>query len=179
MIEAPIQAPRPTRGSKAMSVVLALAAFVAVGGLTFALGRLTAPAAAATNGGTGNRTFLGAGGAFPSGPLASGAPGFGVQGGPGGLLGAGGFTVRGRVDSVAAEALTVTLASGTTVQIPLDGLTTYHRQADASAGDVQVGSEVLVELGGRLGDQANGARSPNPSAGPRLGTALDVTIVGR
>ena len=106
------------------SALLVVAALVAVGGVTFAVGRLTAPVAASAaargNGGA----------AFGNGARPSGAPGFGRQGGLGGVFagGSGGLSIRGTVASVTADTLTITLASGTTVQIPLEASTTYHRQ---------------------------------------------------
>jgi hypothetical protein len=172
--ERPAAPPPSSRASRvaargAGSVLLALAALVAVGGVTFAVGRLTAPAAAATTRGSGN----GAGsGAFPGGQ------GFGRQGGPAGFAGAGGLTIRGTVTETTPSGITVRLANGTTITIPTDGSTTYHRQAAASSGDVASGSQVLVELGGGQGAAGQGPNaSPSPGASPRLGPARDVTIV--
>src|SRR5881628_1412493 len=72
------------------SAILVLAALVAVGGVTFAVGRLTAPVAAAATG-RGNGTGNGGNGFnFGNGTRPSGAPGAGRQGGLGGLFGAGG-----------------------------------------------------------------------------------------
>jgi hypothetical protein len=156
------------------SVLLAVAALIAVGGVTFAVGRLTAPAAATTR-----SPGSGAGGAFPGGQG-------GRQGALGGFLGAGGLTIRGTVTATTSSGITIRLVNGTTITIPTDSATTYHRQASASAGDVSSGSEVLVELAGGgqgAGGQAPGGQGPNASAGPgvtpRLSPARDVTIVAR
>ena len=67
----PVVAPKP-RGTNALSIILAIAVAVAIGGVAFAAGRLTAPVAAVTAGiqtglGNGNGHF---GGNFPDGPLA-------------------------------------------------------------------------------------------------------------
>jgi hypothetical protein len=153
------------------SVLLAVAALIAVGGVTFAVGRLTAPAAATTRGpgtGAGN-------GAFPGGQ------GGGRQGGLGGLFGAGGLTVRGTVTATTTSGITIRLANGTTITIPTDGSTTYHRQAAASSGDVATGTEVVVELAVGQGGQGAAGQGPNaspsPGASPRHGPARDVTLV--
>jgi hypothetical protein len=165
------------------SAILVLAALVAVGGVTFAVGRLTAPTAAAaarTGIGGGNGNF--GNGNFGNGPRASGAPGAGRQGGLGGIFGGGaGLTVRGTVTSVTADALTLTLPSGATVEIPLQASTTYHDQSAGTKSDVQTGREVLVQLSGANGSGGNApgsaGSSPAPSGGQRLGAAQDVTVV--
>jgi hypothetical protein len=153
------------------SVLLAVAALIAVGGVTFAVGRLTAPAAAATTRGPGG----GGNGAFPGGQ------GVGRQGGLGGLLGGGGLTIRGTVTATSPSGITIRLASGTTITIPTDSSTTYHRQTAASSGDVTTGNDVLVELAGGQGGQGAAGQGPNaspsPGVSPRLGPARDVTIV--
>ncbi|HEX8026240.1 MAG TPA: hypothetical protein VF484_08545, partial [Candidatus Limnocylindrales bacterium] len=58
--------PKPPAGMTSwINIALGLALVIAVGGVAFAAGRLTAPATAAANGGNG-RTFPG-GGNFPGG----------------------------------------------------------------------------------------------------------------
>ena len=157
------------------SALLVVAALVAVGGVTFAVGRLTAPvaavAAARGNGGA----------AFGNGARPSGAPGFGRQGGLGGAFagGSGGLSIRGTVTSVTADTLTITVASGTTVQIPLEASTTYHSQVAGSKTDVQSGKQVIVQLNGLGGGggAAGPTASPNIGASSRIGPAQDVTVV--
>ena len=175
---APVIPKKPVRrgGSTALNALLGLAVIVAVGGLAFAAGRLTAPAAAATNTGfpAGTQPFTG-------GPLASGAPG-GFRGV--GLTGA----IAGTVTAVTPTEITLTTDEGTEIHIPVDRSTKYHEQADASADDVTVGSDVLVQLadGGGTGGPRGPIRAPGASPAPgatpvpvTLGTASDVTVTPR
>jgi hypothetical protein len=87
----------------------------------------------------------------------------------GGLPGATGPQLRGQVVDVTADLLTLKLASGQTIQIALDGTTTYHKQATAAAGDVTKGSQVVVGLVRRIAGAGGTAGG--------LGGASDVTVV--
>jgi hypothetical protein len=162
----PAKPARATKPDRATMALLLVAAFVAVGGIGFALGHLTAPT------GTGSRaanpTFgRGFGGARPS--LAPGqtfAPGGGTGSGFGGVGG-----VSGTVQSIDGSTMTVQLANGTTVIIDLTGSTTYHSETSASAGDVKVGSSVIVQI------DASAGASPAPGAsGGRTLSAKDVLV---
>jgi hypothetical protein len=166
-----------------VNVLLGLALVVAVGGVAFAVGRATAPASTATtarNGFGGQGGNGGNGGTF-AGPGASGAPGRGF--GPGGATGAAGFSVQGTVEAMDATSLTIKLASGQTVTIGLNGTTTYHKQAAATAADVTTGSTVLVQLDGRGfggGGRPQASGAPDASGAPTaagLGAARTVTVV--
>jgi hypothetical protein len=173
-------APSPTRRrpniGDAILVVGVVAAIAAIG---FAAGRLTGPAttggrtvAVIPNGGFG-------GGAFGNGGPFQGGSGNGGQGGlRGGTVGRGlgaGVGIQGTVGEVASDHLTLTLASGQTVRIPIDPATQYHRQSGASASDVTTGSQVLVQLGqGRVANTV-----PNAGGGRTLPAAGDITIVGQ
>jgi hypothetical protein len=160
---------RPSRKqSRTGTIALAAAALVAVAGLAFAGGRLTAPAAAAT-GGNGFR-----GGNFP---FASFDPNGGFPGG--GNLGGGlrSVTLRGQVTSASASSITIQLDTGSTVTLPIDSQTTYHKSMAGSSSDVAVGSTVVVEPG--TTNSQPGA-SFNPAASPgslNFGPAVDVTVV--
>jgi hypothetical protein len=162
---------KPARGLAVTSVALAIAALIATGGIGFAAGRFTAPAPAATG-----RTGFGNGTGFPNaGSGGNGFPGAGA-GGVGGL--GGGTAIKGTVTAVAADHITLKLASGTTIDIPVNGSTTYHRQASASGSDVAIGGSVEVLLTRRTG----AAPDPNASPAPggvlsRLGEASDVTVL--
>ena len=151
-------------GSSLLNALLGLALVVAVGGVAFAVGRMTAPQTAAfPNGGPG-------GGNFPGGPGASFAPGAsfgaGFGGGPGGgLFGAGGVTLEGTVESVSGDTLTIRTADGQTVEVTVPEGMTYHSQAAASSDDVTSGSSVLVRVDVQAGQGTNQL------------TASDVTIV--
>jgi hypothetical protein len=163
--------------SRGTSLLLGLAAAIAIGGLAFAAGRLTAPAATVTAGrGTGQ--FPGNG----TGQL----PGNG-QGFPGRSDVFGGTTLKGTVEAITADSVTLKLASGTSITIPLDASTKYHTSTPSSADAVRVGSEVSVSPGARTANpdatrDPNSAPNPNASGAPGLGglsfgAATDVTVV--
>jgi hypothetical protein len=142
------------RGGSAGNVLLVVALVVAVGGIAFAGGRLTAPASTSRTG-------------FGNAAQAGGYPGAG-QGGAGAGLGAGGgalaggaLTLRGTVSQIGPNSITLTLESGSSIQMPTTSSTTYHAQAAATAGEVVVGSRVAVEVTG-----FRGGRSPNASGAP-------------
>ena len=155
--------------------------FVAVGGIGFALGHLTAPGATAAAVPSGGRVGFGGGRALPS--LAPGQTFDTSQfgGGNGGLGGRGGLGavtggVSGTVQSVSGTSITVQLANGTSETIDLSGTTTYHSAAAANATDVKVGTSVTVQID----TAALASETPNPSASGALGgrilTAKDVLI---
>src|SRR5450759_1808287 len=173
----PVIAPAK-KGDRTFRVLLAVGLLVAVGGVTFAVGRVTAPAAAAsTRGGLGNGGFANGG----AGAGGAGAAGFGRGAGFGG-----GVLVTGTVDSVSGTTMTLKEANGTTVTVNLAGTTTYHAQATATAADVAAGKKVLVqvEIAGGFGGQGLPGASPAVGASPATGgtttrtvTATDVTLV--
>jgi hypothetical protein len=149
-----------------LDALLALALAVAVGGVAFAIGRSTAPAAA--SGAPGEGRFVFPGGSFS--PDGSFPPGGGPVAGPRGFL-AGGLTVRGTVEAIDEDSMTLRLESGTTIEVALDDRTAYYRRASGNRADVSEGSDVLVELGEVSG-------RPDPSGDPQpLGTADDVIVV--
>jgi hypothetical protein len=172
---APIPLVRPRSSGRFLNAILAIALVVAIGGVAFAVGRTTAPAAAAT----GDRGNFGAGN-FPGpgaslAPGASAAPGGFLGGGQGGVGGlGGGLTVSGTVQSVTADTITIETEAGQTVELSLDSDTTYHRKTDGAAADVATGSTVEVQL-----DFAGGLGRPTASADTSgsVGTASSVTVV--
>ncbi|HEX5148684.1 MAG TPA: hypothetical protein VFW02_06350 [Candidatus Limnocylindrales bacterium] len=171
-VPTPIPLVKPRSSGRFLNAILAIAAVVAIGGVAFAVGRTTAPAAATSGQGTfGAGDFLGPGASFE--PGASGAPGF-LGGGQGGLGLRGGITVTGTVQSVSDDTLTIETEAGQTVELNLNSDTTYHRKTDGAAADVTTGSTVEVQL-----DFAGGVGRPTASAdtsGP-VGTASSVTVV--
>lgn len=192
---APVDVRRRSGSATLVNVLLGVALVVAVGGVAFAAGRATAPSSVAATGrnGFGN-------GQFGFGPNASGAPDRGGFGGFGGFAGAGGVSLQGTVTAVSSDSITLQLASGQTLTIPLDAQTTYHSRTAATAADVTNGATVIVQLtgGGRglglgngqgngQGNQGNGQGNQNPAAsggapagggtGRGLGAASSVTIV--
>jgi hypothetical protein len=156
--------------------LLFIAAFVAVGGIGFAVGHLTAGSSAAIANSNGNgrgnvgftRPSLAPGQTFDLGQ-------FGAGRGAGGVVGfAGGVT--GTVQSIDGTTMTITLANGTTETIDLSGSTTYHNETAGSSSDVKVGSAVTVQID----TSALASEAPNPSASGGLGgrtlTAKDILI---
>jgi len=161
--------PNRPRSSMWVNAALALALAVAIGGIGFAAGRMTAPASAAgANGGNGFRFGGGGqGGYFPGGAGAFGGNGGAGGAGGRGAFGGGGASIQGTVDSISADTLTLKLANGQTIQIALDGTTTYHAQTTAASSDVKTGGTVIVRIQVNRGAEG-GALSPSAS---------DVTIV--
>ena len=162
----PIVKPRTKGGSRWLNLLLALAAAVAVGGVAFAVGRSTAPVAAATGGAQRGFGFA-PGGSFD--PNSAGARG---------LFGGGGPTISGTVVSVDNGTLTLKLASGSTMTVSLGPSTTYHASTTAAASDVTVGATVDVRLqGGRItqGGGTGATSSGAPSSAAPV-TARDVTV---
>jgi len=178
-----IARPKSASGGRGTSILLGVAAAIAIGGLAFAGGRLTAPAAASTRGQLGNGVFGGGSGAGQG----STGQGFAGRGGFGGI------SIRGTVSAVSADSITVTLAGGTSVTIPLDASTTYHTRTPAAASAVTVGSQVAVTPGARAaagnggsatngGGQGGGAPAPSGAPGSgrlSFGPASDVTVIGQ
>ena len=166
-------APRSRRGGGGMllNALLGLALVVAVGGVAFAWGRATAPAAAAAN-----RTATnGQGGQF-FGPRASGAPDRGGFGG-------GALSVQGTVEAIDGTSIRIKTAGGATVTLGLNGATTYNKQAPATSADVTTGSTVIVQVEGRGrgngqgGPAASGAPSASGAPATGFGSAGSVTVV--
>jgi len=169
---------RPPKQDRKTVILLFVAALIAVGGIGFALGHVTAPGttgAANPSGGPGGFGGLGQGG-IPS--LAPGQTFNSSQfgGAPGNGAGiAGGVTggVSGTVQSISGSTMTIQEADGTLVKVDLSGSTTYHGETSASSGDVKVGTSVTVQID----TTALASESPNPSAsGSRTLTAKDVLI---
>jgi hypothetical protein len=165
---------RPPKQDRKTVILLFVAALIAVGGIGFALGHVTAPGATgAANPSGGPGGF----GGFGQGGIPSLAPGqtfnssqFG--GAPGNGAGVTGG-ISGTVQSINGSTMTVQEADGTSVTVDLSGDTTYHGETSASSGDVKVGTSVIVQID----TTALASESPNPSAsGSRTLTAKDVLI---
>jgi hypothetical protein len=150
------------RRNRWLDVALGAAAVVAVAGIAFAAGRLTAPTGRVAdfgNGNFGNGNFPGAS------PAPGQTPGSGFGGGFGGAL-----SLQGSIIEVTADHVTLKLASGQTVQVPLDGSTAYHREAAAIASDLQTGAQVLIRF------QASTAGGGGIRTG-QLPAASDITVI--
>jgi hypothetical protein len=152
-----------SRSSRILNLALVAAVVVAIGGVSFAVGRGTAPASAPTNFGAGG-PGLGNGG-FPN---ASGAPnpgGFGAGG-------AGGLSIEGTVIAVDADSVTIETTTGQTIELSINAATEYHQQEAAAAADVTTGSTVIVQTDGFAGRVPG---DPGSSAPPSSETGTDVT----
>lgn len=177
--EVPARLHSRSQRPRSTTILLAVAAMVAVGGVAFALGHMTSSGGGSTNG-----TTLGGANGFPAGqggfgPNAIGDPRSGI-GGPGAGLGLGTATMSGTVVSVGSDSITLKLADGTTVTIATGSSTTYHDQTSASNSDVTVGSSVTVQTSG--GGVAPGSSQATASGSPGTNgarTATDVTITGK
>lgn len=166
-----LQIPKRKSSGGWLNVILAVAVVVAVGGVAFAIGRNTAPVAAAATRGNG----LFGNGTFARGSFAPGASGVPGGFGGGGLRGEAGFNLSGTVQSVTGDTLTITTANGQTLEFSLGTGTTYSTKAPATAADVKAGAKVEVQLQpGTNGFRPNASAAP--SAGP-VGTASSVTVV--
>ena len=170
---------QPAKQDRATLMLLLVAAFVAVGGIGFAIGHVTAQggtaaasAAGFTRGGQGGFGRGAIGSLAPGQTFNPGQFGGGRTGGLGGVSGG----ITGTVQSVSATSITIQEASGTSVTIDLSGTTTYHSAAAASPSDVKVGTSVTVQID----TSALASLIPNPSATGALGgrtlTAKDVLI---
>jgi hypothetical protein len=162
MDPAPLAPPNPVatptrRSSRALDIALALAAVLAIGGVAFAAGRITAPAGAfppIARGLTPGGTVVTPDGSFdPKGPK------------PDGLALNGGLAIDGEVTAVDADSITLKLADGQEMTFKLEGTTTYHEAADASSSVVTVGDDVSVKVtGGRVVSGDDGSSAPEMSA---------------
>jgi hypothetical protein len=165
---------QPAKQDRTTMALLFVAALVAVGGIGFAFGHLTAPGATAaanpSGRGFGGRAFasLAPGQTLNPGQFGAGAAGRGLGGVAGG--------VSGTVQSVTGSTITIQEANGTVVTIDLSGTTTYHSAAAASPSDVKVGTSVTVQID----TSALASQTPIPSASGALGgrtlTAKDILI---
>lgn len=159
----------PARKSNRMAnLLLGLAGLVAVTGMAFAAGRLTAPAATTTPAG-----FNG----FPTGSFNPGNLPGGGQGGPGGI-GArlGGVSFDGEVTAISDTSITIRLDNGSTVEVPVDSSTKYSSAAPSSATEVVVGDDVLVQSS-QVGFNPGASPDPAASIQPSVGTARQVIVL--
>ena len=164
----PTPAPQKRGSARLINLALGGALVLAIGGVAFAAGRMTAPASAGTiTGGNGFPGGFPGGGGFNGngGPRASN----GIVGGPGGIVTGGGATIQGTVESITDTTLTLKTEDGQTIQIALEGTTTYHAQTNASSNEVKSGGKVLVRIGFRGAGGGTG--------GTANLSASDVTVV--
>ncbi len=159
----------PRNRASTGTALLLVGALVAIGGVAFAVGRVTAPAAAAaTNaggfGGTGRGAGTGEGGGFGGGTGGTGAGGLGGAGGFG-RGGAGGVSISGTVVSIDGSTIQIKLTTGQTETLNLAPTVTYRDSTTGSAADVTPGSTVQIglALGAATGPTASG--QPRPSGG--------------
>lgn len=168
-----VQKVKPRRGL--IDILLVIGVVVALAGIGFAVGRLTAPATTAFGQGRGGQ-FNG------NGQFNGQVPGAGQNGGNGsiggrGFVGGGGLAVTGKVTELTADHVTLELANGQAITVAVDGSTTYHQQTSASTADVQTGDTVIVQV--QRGAAPGGSPSPGNAGrqgGFGGGTASDITI---
>ena len=170
-----ITKPRSSSG-RGTSLLMALAAAIAIGGIAFAAGRLTAPVTATTTARLANGQLPGSGQLPGDGQIPNDGQAF-----PGRTDGFGGVTLTGTVRVVSTDSITLELATGTQVTIPLSSSTTYHSAVVSSVDAVTVGSQVSVTPGARAADP-NATADPSASPGGALGRlsfgpASDVTVI--
>ena len=72
------------------------------------------------------------------------------------------MSVTGTVASVTATTITVIIASGATIEIPIDSSTTFHNATAASSADVSAADAVTIQV--------------SRGADGGTGTATDVTV---
>jgi hypothetical protein len=152
----PTMTARKNRASAGTALLL-VGALVAIGGVAFAVGRVTAPAAATTTG-LGAGAGRGNGGEFGTG-------GFNGAGGFGGAGRAGGLSVTGTVVSIDATSIQIKLANGTTTTLSLGSSVTYRDSTTGSAADVTPGATVQVALAVGAGTGPTASGQPRPSGG--------------
>ena len=181
---APVVQPPPAgaRRRSWVDILLVVGAVVALAGIGFAVGRLTAPTT--TGFGQGRGQFNGQFGGNPgNGPLGGNAgngqfggnAGSGQFGGGRAFFGGGSLALTGKVTELAADHLTLEVANGSTVTIPVDSSTAYYQQTGSTSSDVHPGDAVIVEV------TRDGAPAASPGAGggpggPQLGAASSITV---
>ena len=144
-----LEGERNKRPPSTLFIVVVLAGFVAIGGVAFAVGRMTAPAAA----------FPGAGGNFNDGGGGFQPPGGqNGQGFPGGGFGGGGPSLEGTITALDGDSLTIQTADGSTVTVNLSDDTGYAQEETTSADALDTGDAVRVQvdlgsLQGQTGDE--------------------------
>ena len=150
----------PGRGTPTwVNVALVAALAVAVGGVAFAIGRVSAS----------NPTLTGPGGLVVRGQGPDGPDGGPIApGGPGRIDVGGGLSIDGTVTAIDGDTLTITTDTGETQTIALDDTTTYRTATEGTSDDITVGDTVEVGVG------LDGSTSSGDT--PTL-TADDVTVV--
>jgi preprotein translocase subunit YajC len=149
-------AKQPAKSDRTTIALVLVAALVAVGGIGFAIGHVTAPSAVAAN--TAGRA------AFARPSLAPGQtfnPSTAGRGGLGSVAGG----ISGTVQSINGTTMTVQESNGTVVTVDLSGTTTYHGETTASPSAIQVGTGVTVQIN----TAALASQTPVPSASGALG----------
>jgi hypothetical protein len=166
-IVAAYKAPKPAKKQDRTTMALLLVAvLVAVGGIGFAIGHVTAP--------SGTNTSVARPSGFGRGAFASLAPGqtFNPGSAGSGLRGGAG-SVSGTVMSFDGATLVLQEAGGGTISIDVGPATTYHGETSATQSQVTTGSSVTVSIStGALVSAAPSALS----SGAFTLTAKDILI---
>jgi|GEM_PF-1034406 hypothetical protein len=170
----------PSRRTNSAPAFLVVSALIAVCGVGFAAGRVTAQGQSATGqpgGGGGGGGIAAVQSTVPgSGARATSAPVL-APGEPGNGLASGTTVVSGTVTSVTPNSITVEQADGRTVTIGIGPSTTYATQTAATAADVIPGARVVVQTTGSGGRERvpGGFGDANRGAATRTATSVTIT----
>ena len=168
----------PARRANSVTALLVISAMVALGGVAFAVGRVTSTGQsgtgqAAAGVANGQNDQIGVSG---FGPNASGAPGLALAGRAGGF-GGGSGTISGTVMSVTPGSITIQESTGQTVTVSTGSSTAYNTQVAAASSDVTTGATVLIQTTTTSAAAAAGSPSASASPGTTIArTATSVTI---
>jgi hypothetical protein len=150
------------------TALLLVGALVAIGGVAFAVGRVTAPTATASPagglGGTGRGAGNGTNGEGGFGGFGGGAGGAGGFGGGAGR-GTAGVSISGTVVSIDGSTIQIKLANGTTETLNLSPTVTYRDSTTGTAADVTAGATVQIGLALGAGTGPTASGQPRPSGG--------------
>jgi hypothetical protein len=178
---------RPSQGQRSAAYMLGVALLVAVAGVSFSAGRMTAAAATSTSSnGTAavanasgrpagrNLPSLAPGQTFNIGQFGAGR-GAGTGAGTGGTSIASGGAITGQVVEIDGSTLTIQLANGTRVQVTTGTDTTYSSTASLDPNSISIGNTVTV----LIGTGASASESPQPSASASGSSSQTRTISAR
>jgi hypothetical protein len=156
---------RPAKGDRTTVALLLMASLIAVGGVGFALGHVTA------SGSTSGIAARPSG--FDGRAFASLAPGQTFNPGDFGGARIGTASISGTVVSFDGTTLVVQEANGSSVSVDIAGTTTYHGETSATSSQITPGTNVIVDIAA----SASASLIPAPgSSTARTLTARDVLI---
>jgi hypothetical protein len=168
----------PARRANSVTALLLISSMVALGGVAFAVGRVTSGGQSGTGQTTTDNALAGQNGLPGVAPNASGQPNFDLAGRDGGGFGAG--TISGTVTGITSTSITIKEANGQTVTVATGSSTAYHSQTAATSSDVTTGATVTIQTTGTGATTTSGSASASASPGTTTTrTATDVTITAK